>query len=450
MGRSDARIDVAVVGAGVAGLEAARRLTRSRLRVVVLEARPRVGGRIDTRHLPGWPGPVEAGAEFVHGRPTRLIAALEAAGARLGVHPPRHRLAQRGRIREANASWEKAQELLERLPDQDVPFASALADPSFTRGVPREVRALLLGFVEGFNAADAKRVSARWLIKENAASQEEGGDHLFRVIDGYDRLVAHLARPLERKPGTLRLGTVVTHIDWSGRGVELAARGPLGGALPPLRARAALITVPLGVLQAAPPTPGALAFAPALPRDKQAAIRQLAMGSVLKINLRFRDRIGGGALRGMPADLSFLHLPGAAVPTWWVPLPQPPRSIVGWVAGPAADRFAASTRGPGADDKRIRLALAGLARGLGVERGALLASVDDARVFDWRADPFARGAYSWVPVGGLEAPATLAAPLAGRLFFAGEATDVAGDPGTVHGALASAARAAAQITAGLR
>src|SRR5262249_32014104 len=90
-------------------------------------------------------------------------------------------------------------------------------------------------------------------------------------------------------------------------------------------------------------------------------------------------------------------------------------------------------------------ALAGLARALGAAPDALLAAVEDAHVFDWADDPFARGAYSWIPVGGLDAPAALAAPLAGRLFFAGEATDTAGDPGTVHGALAPGARAAAQI-----
>jgi len=86
--------DVIVVDAGVAGLAAARQLVRGRLRVVVLEARPRIGGRIDTHRRSGWPAPVEAGAEFVHGRPRNLMRALAAAGARLGVHPGRHERAR--------------------------------------------------------------------------------------------------------------------------------------------------------------------------------------------------------------------------------------------------------------------------------------------------------------------------------------------------------------------
>src|SRR5262245_37646859 len=94
--RQDA--DVIVVGAGVAGLEAARRLMRARLRVIVVEARPRIGGRIDTRRLPGWPAPVEAGAEFVHGRPPILMQALAAAHARLGAPPDRHARTRRGGV----------------------------------------------------------------------------------------------------------------------------------------------------------------------------------------------------------------------------------------------------------------------------------------------------------------------------------------------------------------
>jgi monoamine oxidase len=99
--------DVLVVGAGVAGLEAARRMARASLDVIILEARGRVGGRIETHRLGGWPGPVEAGAEFVHGRPRALVRALAAARAHLVAVPPRHALARRGRVRPAGRVWER-------------------------------------------------------------------------------------------------------------------------------------------------------------------------------------------------------------------------------------------------------------------------------------------------------------------------------------------------------
>ena len=226
--------------------------------------------------------------------------------------------------------------------------------------------------------------------------------------------------------------------------------GAWGGPLPTVHARAALVTVPLAVLQSAAGTPGAVRFAPRLPRWKREAIGALAMGNVVKVVVRLRAPFGAGVLASVGRNASFLHVPGAAVPTWWGFGPHPPRCLVGWVAGPNADAFAGRHGGPVRGEARIDAALAGLARALGVAAAELRAAVEDARVFDWAEDPYARGAYSWVPVGGVDAPAALAAPVEDRLYFAGEATDTAGDPGTVHGALASGARAAGEIAARLR
>jgi phytoene dehydrogenase-like protein len=440
--------DVIVVGAGVAGLEAARRLVRARLSVIVLEARPRIGGRVDTQRPAGWPAPVEAGAEFVHGRPPNLIRALAAAGARLGVHPGRHERARRAGVGSSEKVWRAAQAVLDELPREDVAVADVLRRPEFARRLSPAARDMVIGFVEGFNASDVRRVSALGLKEQADATEAEGGDALHRVRDGYDRLVHHLAAPLVRREGALRLATIVEAIHWGGgRGVAAVARGALGGPALRVRARAALITLPLGVLQAPRSTPGAVRFVPPLPRLKRSAIDRLAMGNVVKVVLRLRQPVGTGVLAPLGRDMSFFHLGRAAVPTWWVPRPFPPTLLVGWVAGRRADEFTARHRTAGS---RLRAALAGLAAGIKTNARALTAAVEDARVFDWAEDPFARGAYSWIPVGGIDAPAALAAPLDGRLFFAGEATDTVGDPGTVHGAMTTGARAASEIIAALR
>jgi monoamine oxidase len=444
--RAAADADVVVVGAGVAGLEAARRLVQARLSVIVLEARPRLGGRVDTLRLPGWPAPVEAGAEFVHGRPPNLMRALAAAGARLGAHPGRHERARRGGVGSSEKAWMQTQAFLDELPREDVSVADVLRRPQFANRLSRAAREMVIGFVEGFNASDVRRVSALGLKQQADATEAEGGDALHRVRDGYDRLPQHLAAPLVRRAGALRLATVVSEIRWRGRHVEIIARGALGGAPSRVRARAALITLPLGVLQAPRSAPGAVRFVPALPRPKRSAIDRLAMGNVFKVVLRLRQPVGTGVLAPLGRDMSFLHLGSAAVPTWWVPRPFPPTLLVGWVAGRRADEFTARHRTSGS---RLRAALAGLAGGVKTNAAALTAAVEDARLFDWADDPFARGAYSWIPVGGIDAPAALAAPLDGRLFFAGEATDTVGDPGTVHGAMATGARAAAEIVAAL-
>jgi monoamine oxidase len=441
--------DVIVVGAGVAGLEAASRLVRARLRVVVLEARPRGGGRIDTQRPAGWPAPVEAGAEFVHGRPPNLIRALTAAGAHLGVHPQRHERTRRSGAGSIDGrAWQQVQAFMDDLPDEDVAVMDVLRRPEFARRLSPAARAIVIGFVEGFNASDVTRVSARSLREQAEATEAEGGDATARVRDGYDLLVRHLAAPVVRRDaGALRLATIVTEIRWRGDGVVVSAQGALGGPPSRLRARAALITLPLGVLQASPPASGAVRFVPPLPPAKRSAIARLAMGNVVKVVLRLRQPVGFGALAALDRDMSFVHLGDAPVPTWWVPRPFPPTMLVGWVAGRRADRFAARYR---TTETRLRAALGGLARALDLNAGDVTAGVEDARVFDWGEDPFSRGAYSWIPVGGLDAPAALAAPVGGRLFFAGEATDTIGDPGTVHGAMTTGTRAAAEIVAALR
>ncbi|MES1164753.1 MAG: FAD-dependent oxidoreductase, partial [Verrucomicrobiota bacterium] len=242
--------DVVVIGGGVAGLEAARRLLQAGLSVIVLEARPRIGGRIDTHRPDGWPGPIEGGAEFVHGRPRGLVAALDGGGVNLVELSPRHVLARRGRIRPVGTAWRRAMSFMDQLPDEDVSFADVMRRPAIARALDRDARGFLQSFVEGFNAADARRISVRGLNKQTEASEQEEGDRLFRPRDGYDALPAFLARPLLRVPGALRLATVVTRVAWGGGAVVVDARGLWGGPLPPVRARVALVTVSLGVLQA--------------------------------------------------------------------------------------------------------------------------------------------------------------------------------------------------------
>jgi len=439
--------DVIVVGAGVAGLEAATRLLRARQRVIVLEARPRIGGRVDTQRLAGWPAPIEAGAEFVHGRPPNLIQAFRRARAPLGGHPQRHERARRGNASGADKAWQQVLSVIDDLPDEDVAVMDVLRRPEFALRLPAAARAMMIGFVEGFNAADATRVSARSLIEQAEASSAEGGNTTLRPLDGYDSLVRSIAAPLTRQAGALRLATIVTEVRWKADGVEIVSHGALGGPSARLRARAALITLPLGVLQARPPAKGAVRFVPKLPRTKRSAIDRLAMGNVVKVVLRLRQPVGTGVLAPLGRDMSFLHLGRPPVPTWWVPRPFPPTLLVGWVAGRRAHAFTARYE---TTDARLRAAVGALARAVGAPVNRVLAVVEDARVFDWGADRWSRGAYSWIPVGGLDAPAALAAPVAGRLFFAGEATDLNGAPGTVHGAMRSGTRAAAEIVAALR
>ncbi len=196
-----------------------------------------------------------------------------------------------------------------------------------------------------------------------------------------------------------------------------------------MRARAVLVTVPLGVLRAPRGAEGAIAFSPE-PRALRAAAARLESGPIVKLVLRFTEPV-------WPEGTSFLHAPSAPFPTFWTALPDPSPVITAWAGGGAALPLTALPR-----DALIAQALSTL-RGLlgGPPLGRKLAG---AWMHDWQADPYARGGYAWVPMGSVGAERALAAPIEGTLFFAGEATDPERS-GTVDGALASGARAAREV-----
>ena len=177
------------------------------------------------------------------------------------------------------------------------------------------------------------------------------------------------------------------------------------------------------------------------------------MGSVARMTFLFDDapweKLSKRLLSRLPASyhesgglpmLSFVHAPDTDVPVWWTPFPVRSSMIVAWTGGPRAR--ALLRHGP--DDIRGQ-ALGVLARALGTTRRRLEARTEGWWMHDWDADPFSRGAYSYVGVGGSDASKTLSRPAGRTLFFAGEAADAEGRNGTVHGAIGSGRRAAKQV-----
>jgi monoamine oxidase len=422
--------DVGVIGAGAAGLAAARRLSATARRVLILEARDRVGGRIDTRREPGWPVPVEAGAEFVHGHAAAAWDAIRAATLTTDEVEDRHWHAPAGRPEplDFDKVWEPVATELEDFTEGDLPFADFLR--RHCPNLPAADRELVLAYCEGFNAADAARLSTRWL-KESEAAVGEGSGAPSRLRAGYDRLTAWFRDGLNPATTELKLNTAVTDIRWEPGRVELTTSSPVGAER--YQARAAIITLPLGVLQA---SSGAVRFLPDMP-GKREAWSALVMGEVVKVALRFHEPFWSA---GAP-DLGFLHTPAGPFQVWWALRPVTAGVLVGWAGGPLAARL-------GGLDPRAILdrAINQLTGSFPVGRERLAGLVEDWRVFDWQTDPFARGAYSYVPVGGLESVRRLAEPVAATLFIAGEAMDER-LAGTVAGAIASGERAADELLA---
>jgi monoamine oxidase len=424
------RSPVIVVGAGAAGLAAAALLSRRGVPVVVLEARDRLGGRIDTRTDPVLGVAIEHGAEFVHGHPSTTLSLARAARAALRSVPERHLRWRAGRLAEGGAALARSQELLALGTRDDEPFEARLRRER-RRGASPDAVALARQFVRGFYLADPRSASALALARMTRALEAVQGDRLSRVSGGYARVLVPLVRTLRRRRVELRLSTVVEEVRWRRREVRVTAHTALGGALPPLAGSRAIVTVPVSMLGA-----GGVRFVPTLPR-KRAAAEALAMGPVVKVLLRFR----GAPWARLGAPLVFLHVTGAAVPVFWTPAPIEAPLAVGWAGGPDATALSALGR-----IGTARAALRSLARGLGQRARELERLLDAVTVVDWTRDPFARGGYATFPTGSAAAAEELARSVDGTLFFAGEAT-AGGLAGTVEGALRSGERAAREVLA---
>jgi monoamine oxidase len=420
--------DVVVIGAGMAGLSAAGRLAAAGLRGVVLEARDRVGGRVHTLHLPDWPVPVEAGAEFVHGDSPAVWDPIRAAGLQTTEFEDRHWHIPDGKPEplDFDAAWGPIAARLAELSDEEMPFAAFLRErcPDLSDAD----RNLAVAFAEGFNAADAERLSTRSLSESEAIGAAS------RVGGGYGRLAEWLHDRLAARAVEVRLSTVVTAIRWEPGRVEVESTSPDGPST--LRAAAAVVTIPPAVLRVPPGGPGAVRFDPD-PPGKRAAWDALPMGSVVKAVLRFREPFWADAA----AELAYLHTPAGPFQVWWTTRPVESAVLTGWAGGPLADRLT------GLGERAVlEGALDQLAGCFRTERDRLAELLADGRVFEWQTDPFTRGAYSYAPVGGEDVVQRLAEPVAGTLFFAGEATD-ARLTSTVAGAIASGHRAAEEVLA---
>ena len=429
--------DVIVIGAGAAGLAAAAALGRAGRSVLVLEARDRIGGRIWTRLEPALAAPVELGAEFIHGESPETTELLRQTGAPAADTSGEHWSLIDGRLQQRTESLlgkvRAAFEAADVLSQPDMSLEDFLAG-SAGRSLPEAARAMARAFVCGFDAADPQRVSLHSVAEE----WRSGGlldSSQSRPLGGYHTALLALCGALDASRVRLQLQTVVSSVRWSEGSVEVAGRW-LGQ---PYRAgaRKAIVTVPLDVLKAPAGSPGAIDFAPPL-GSKQAALKQLLSGPVLKVALHFRCAFWQELEDGRYRDASFFHAPGKTFPTFWTTLPVRAPLLNAWVGGPSAARLCGLT-----DEEIIRQAIDCVSAVFfgGNETPQLQA----AYVHNWARDPYARGAYSYAAVGGNAAREALATSVVGTLFFAGEATDTTGEPATVTGALRSGARAAEEV-----
>jgi monoamine oxidase len=415
-------LDALVIGAGMAGVTAARELVRRGFTVAVVEARERTGGRVysvrDFCHEP-----VEGGAEFVHTRDAETWPEIRAAG--LGVR--RCPLARNSMFNLGGRTrwlpwlllhpgvWPAFPILrqIRRVGAGDM-SASAFIERHGFRGRARILAEMTL---TAHLPGGIDEVGVRGLVEDHVLHLERGSYH--RIVEGYDRLTEYIGRGLD-----IRLGTIIETIRWGPDGVSAVANN--GSEI---AARSAISTLPLGVL-----TSGTVRFVPELPESKRAAFAYVATGPVLKMLLRFREPF-------WPSWLANLGCGTGPVTLYW-PVFYGARSRAAVLTAYCTGPRAAYLSGLG-EDEALAIVLADLQRLFprADPEGQLLA----ARRIDWTNDPFACGGYTFLRPGGSGARGRLAAADTGALFWAGAATATPTIADTVQAAYVSGLRAAAEV-----
>jgi monoamine oxidase len=432
---------ILVIGAGMAGLTAARALAEAGHNVTVLEAGTRVGGRILT-HREG-DEIIELGAEFIHGKPPELWSLIHEANLETYELDGPNLSFEDGTLHtepQEQAEEDERTAILDQLESRtgpDITFAEYLSE----QNIPDPLRRSAIGYVEGFNAADHRVIGVASLGIQQGAEDAIEGDRLFRIRAGYDGLPRYLAERITTAGGRILLDTRVGRIEWSANRVRIEAN--YAGHTVVHESTQAVIALPLSVLQqnavTFTPTPAAL-------HESQ----RLRMGQVRRFTLLFREKFWTDTTPNphldpshhtiTPGDFSFLFSFASTPPVWWTPLPAASRTLTGWVGGPRSAALANLTA-----EQLGQRACETLAPIFSVSSGQIRSQLIRCFTHDWQHDPLFSGAYSYVPAGSLDACSAMTIPAANTLYFAGEHTDTTGHWGTVHAAIRSGLRAAAQI-----
>lgn len=412
--------DTIIIGAGAAGLAAAHTLSAAGRSHIVLEARDRIGGRVIS-HRDGF-GVSEDGAEFIHGEHAVTWEWVQKAGLQTEAY------ASEAQTREGGARifGLDGRLLIDGKFEQDVQHWHRLldgydgADVSlqdwYANHTPQHIAAqMAMLSIARIEAADPGQLSAKWLAHEHRVNTS--GPTNFRVPTGYDQVMNAMA-----STANIRLECAVERISWNDDGVSVHHRYGVSRNLAINHARQVIVTIPLSLLQL-----GMIAFTPPLPATKRGAIAALRMGSVVKLVLHFSQAF-------WPAHY-FLSTNGMLT-TWWPLGGTLAPALMCFTAGPAALQLGAL-----GETGIVEQALRELSAYFATDVRRFLRG---HRMTDWSNDPWARGAYSYTPVGAGDAREALAESI-GPLHFAGEATVWNGHHGTVHGAIESGVRAAQAV-----
>ncbi len=424
--------DVLIIGAGACGLMCGLKLAEAGKKIMVIEARNRLGGRIHTIYDGRFSGYVEAGAEFIHGDAPVTMKLLKESGIEFIETSGRFYRVQQGSWQTAHPFEKQWDSLLEQLKHlkQDISIGRFL-NIHFPGETYTAFRESVIKMVEGYDAADSNYASALALSDE----WNENDKKQYRIKGGYGQLINYLSAEIKTAKGIILSPAPVKQIKWKLGSVEAIT------ATQQLRGRKAVITIPLSLLKEADSEKSSIEFSPRLPHLTN-AVQQLGMGAVIKIIMQWKDAFWErkSDITGQTHDHPGFLFSDECIPTWWTQLPDHRAILTGWLAGPKAEHL------KNADDAFIlKKAMDSLASIFKIPTTILKKNLEACKIINWPVDPFAKGGYAYSTVNSKAIKKIINTPVENTLFFGGEALYEGSQMGTVEAAFANGEKLARAV-----
>jgi monoamine oxidase len=426
--------DILIIGAGAAGLMAARELARTGKKVIVLEAQNRIGGRIHTVYEKESLKSIELGAEFVHGDLPVTLGLLHEAGIKYNPASASMWRYEDGKFTTSESfieHWDLFIDKLNKL-EQDISIDDFI-ELEFPGDKYRELRESVRQFVSGYDTANPKKASS-FALRNEWQSEDEGAQH--RIEGGYGKLMNYLAWECEANGGQIKLNNTVKDIYWELGKVTVITIDDAA-----YHAKKVIMAIPLGMLQAGVGEKGTLAFHPAL-KEHQEAIQQMGFGAVIKILIDFNEAFWENEPGGESENLENMGylFSQEEIPTWWTQFPERSTIFTGWIGGP--DAWAKKDM---PDDEILKQSLQSIANIFKLEVNELQNRIRSWHVVNWTSRPFIRGSYAYDTTDAPQARKILNSPVNDTVFFAGEYLYEGPAMGTVEAALTSGKNTAERI-----